>query len=46
MDRDDDPELNFDTDASSASVPSFRDGLPQGEPSYQRAEYSDVDQLV
>ena len=27
----------------SASVPSFADGLPQGQPSYQRHEHHDVD---
>ena len=46
MDQSDDPELNDGTDAHSASVMSFADGLPQGEPSYQRTEHADVDQLV
>ena len=30
----------------SASVPSITEGLPQGEPSYQRHEYDDVETLV
>ena len=46
MDQSDDPELNDGTDAHSASVMSFADGLPQGEPSYQRTEHADIDQLV
>ncbi len=34
------------SEVNSASVVSFTDGLPQGEPTYQRQMHNDVDALV
>ena len=45
MDYGDDVQ-DVGAEVSSASVPSFADGLPQGEPSHQRYHYDDVDVLV
>lgn len=34
------------SEVNSASIVSFTDGLPQGEPSHQRQTFADVDTLV